>query len=333
MSGQPESSAVSQVAKGTLRRRGMMAGVAAATAALLAYSKGHDPETAYAADGNFDNINMNGSLNITLAAANTVRDIHTTTNDGGLRFYNAPSLTVSPGGAAIQFWGAGSVLNGQAYIDSGAHNNAFIFLRTAGTGGTITERMHIDAAGNTTFSGDIAASGIKQFIMDHPLDPDNKYLYHAAIEAPEQFNVYCGNVTTDASGQAIVKLPDYFEAINRDYRYQLTVIGGFAQAIVASKVQKNQFSIRTDKPNVEVSWQVTGIRNDARAKAKPFIPERPKQGVEVGSRIHPEDFGLPEDRGVRTRRSPEHIFRRGSGGGGPGNGNGGPGNGNGGPGR
>jgi hypothetical protein len=41
-------------------------------------------------------------------------------------------------------------------------------------------------------------------------------------------NVYNGNVVTDKRGMATVVLPDYFKALNRDFRYQLTVVGQFA---------------------------------------------------------------------------------------------------------
>lgn len=51
-----------------------------------------------------------------------------------------------------------------------------------------------------------------------------------------------------------------------DFRYQLTCLGQFAQAIIIEKVKNNQFKIQTDKPNTEVSWQITGVRNDAYAK-------------------------------------------------------------------
>ena len=80
-------------------------------------------------------------------------------------------------------------------------------------------------------------------------------------------NVYNGNITTDNTGIADVVLPEYFEALNRDFRYQLTVIGEFAQAIVYDKINNNHFVIMTDKPNVEVSWQITGIRRDAYANS------------------------------------------------------------------
>ena len=105
--------------------------------------------------------------------------------------------------------------------------------------------------------GGLNVQGTKNFRIDHPLDPENKYLYHAAIESSEVLNIYSGNVTTDKKGYAVVTLPEWFEAINRDFRYQLTVIGAFAQAIVANEVRGNRFAIKTNIPNTKVSWQVT----------------------------------------------------------------------------
>jgi hypothetical protein len=60
---------------------------------------------------------------------------------------------------------------------------------------------------------------------------------------------------TGANGEAVVTLPDYFEALNRDFRYLLTVIGQFAQAIVESEIADSRFTIKTDQPKVKVSWQ------------------------------------------------------------------------------
>ena len=50
--------------------------------------------------------------------------------------------------------------------------------------------------------------------------------------------MYQGNVVTDADGSATVTLPDYFEVLNGDYCYQLTVIGQLALAIVAEEITK-----------------------------------------------------------------------------------------------
>ena len=40
-----------------------------------------------------------------------------------------------------------------------------------------------------------------------------------------------GNIITDGEGNATITLPVYFQSPNRDFRYQLTVIEQFAQAI------------------------------------------------------------------------------------------------------
>ncbi|MGA3074221.1 MAG: hypothetical protein ABSG56_11065 [Bryobacteraceae bacterium] len=131
------------------------------------------------------------------------------------------------------------------------------------------------------FDGTVNVSGYLSkssgsFKIDHPLDPANKYLYHSFVESPDMMNVYNGNVTTDGSGHAIVTLPDWFQALNSDFRYQLTAIGQPARAWVASEVNQNNFAIGTDKPNVKVSWQVTGIRQDAWANAHRIAVEAEK---------------------------------------------------------
>jgi hypothetical protein len=113
-------------------------------------------------------------------------------------------------------------------------------------------------------------------------------------------NIYSGNITTDANGSATVELPGYFETLNIDYRYQLTVLGQFAQAIIESKIKSNRFTIRTDKPNVEVSWQVTGIRNDEYAKQHPFIAVQKKEEENVGL-----NFRQPKEKNLLCK--PEYI--------------------------
>jgi hypothetical protein len=117
-------------------------------------------------------------------------------------------------------------------------------------------------------------------------------------------NIYNGNVVTDGNGDAVVQLPDWFEALNRDFRYQLTVIGQFARAIVASEVSKQRFTIKTDQPNVKVSWQVTGIRQDAWANANRIQVEVPKAAAERGYYLHPELFGAPPEKSIAVARHP-----------------------------
>ena len=147
----------------------------------------------------------------------------------------------------------------------------------------------------------------KPFVIDHPLDPANKYLYHASVESPDVMNIYNGNVVTDENGSATVRLPHYFEALNRDYRYQLTVIGRLSLAAVEREVNDNTFVIKTDQPHITVSWQVTGIRQDPIAKADPLIVEVDKPEAERGRFLHPELFGYPESSKIGFAGPPEAM--------------------------
>jgi hypothetical protein len=144
--------------------------------------------------------------------------------------------------------------------------------------------------GNVSLTGNLTVGGTKNFKIDHPLDPTNKYLCHSCVESADMMNIYTGNVTTDAQGNACVSLPEWFESLNRDFRYQLTVVGQFAQAIIATEVKDNKFSIRTDKPSVKVSWQVTAVRQDPWAKAHPLVVEEEKPLDERGHYLHPEVY-------------------------------------------
>ncbi len=160
--------------------------------------------------------------------------------------------------------------------------------------------------GDVEVDGNLSKSG-GSFKIDHPLDPSNKYLYHSFVESPDMKNIYDGNVTTNAEGEAVVTLPEWFETLNRDFRYQLTVIGQFAQAVVASEISNHQFTIKTDKSNVKVSWQVTGIRQDAWANAHRIPVEELKSGKERGSYLHPELYGAPQEKGVLWARDPKAM--------------------------
>ena len=161
-------------------------------------------------------------------------------------------------------------------------------------------------SGDVRITGNVSKAG-GSFRIDHPLDPANKYLSHSFVESPDMMNVYNGNLTTDANGEATVTLPDYFEALNRDFRYQLAVIGQFAQAIVASEISDNRFTIKTDRPGVKVSWQVTGIRQDAYANKHRIPVEELKSDRERGYYLHPNVFNQPDEKSVEWARNPEMM--------------------------
>ncbi len=162
------------------------------------------------------------------------------------------------------------------------------------------------------FDGKVRVIGVIEkpgggFKIDHPLDPENKYLVHSFVESPDMKNLYDGTVTTDAQGEAEITLPDWFAALNRDFRYQLTCIGVFAQAIIAEEIKDNRFKIRTSLPQVKVSWQVTGTRQDAWAKQNRLPVEELKPAVERGFYQNPSAFGQPEEKSLEWARHPEMM--------------------------
>ena len=145
------------------------------------------------------------------------------------------------------------------------------------------------------------------FKIDHPLDPANKYLSHSFVESPDMLNVYSGTAVTGRDGEATVELPDWFDALNRDVRYQLTAVGSAAPDLhVKTKVERGRFSIAGGRGGQEVSWQLTGIRQDAYAKEHPIVVEQVKTGAEKGKYLHPELFGKPASSGLhRVAHAPK----------------------------
>jgi len=208
-------------------------------------------------------------------------------------------------GLAVQ--GGAGANQSQVFKVDASGNGAFAGnVAVTGNGSfahSVTVSQNVTISGNVTVSGGLKVTGqvtkgSGSFKIDDPLEPEKKYLSHSFVESPDMMNVYNGNIVTDRHGVATVTLPDYFEALNRDFRYQLTVVGQFAQAIVAKKVAGNRFVIRTSKPGVEVSWQVTGIRQDAYANANRIPVEEDKPAQEQGYYLHPEAFGQPESKSI-----------------------------------
>ncbi len=159
----------------------------------------------------------------------------------------------------------------------------------------ITKGLHV--LGNVS-------KGSGSFKIDHPLDPENKYLYHSFVESPDMMNIYNGNIILNDKGEAVVQLPEWFGALNKEFRYQLTCIGGYANVYISEKVSKNQFKISGGSSGLEVSWQVTGIRKDAFAEKNRIPVEEEKKGNEKGRYAHPEAFGLAKERGIEALHIP-----------------------------
>lgn len=161
---------------------------------------------------------------------------------------------------------------------------------------------HLMVGSDSEFLGYLKKSG-GGFSIDHPLDPANKYLNHGFVESPEMKNVYDGVVTMNENGEATIDLPDWFEEVNEDFRYQLTAIGGPNPNLhVAEEISNNTFRIAGGIQNMKVSWQVTGIRKDPWARYNSLPVEQEKLDSERGYYLHPELYNHSEERSLMRLR-------------------------------
>jgi hypothetical protein len=150
-------------------------------------------------------------------------------------------------------------------------------------------------------NGNFGATGTKSFNIDHPKDPENKFLRHFSIESDEVLNVYRGTIVFDANGEALVTLPDYFNEINRNVSYQLTPIGAYMPLFVKEKVNStNTFIIAGGIANKEVSWAVYAERNDLYLQKNPDQrnTEVEKREGQKGKYLMPTLYGAGEDKAI-----------------------------------
>jgi hypothetical protein len=219
--------------------------------------------------------------------------------------------------ANSSFWGVNHIptsktrffFNSVNTFINGEGGGGILFNNGGGNGvyfynGATTQVASIDSAGGATFTqgtinGNLYVNGAiykgaDYFKIDHPLDPANKYLAHSVVESPDMKDIYDGLVTMDENGEAEISFPDWFEALNNDFRYQLTCVGGAAPVYVSQEIKHNRFRIAGGTPGLKVSWQVTGVRHDAFANAHRTPVEEAKPEKERGHYLFPHSIGAPK---------------------------------------
>jgi hypothetical protein len=236
-------------------------------------------------------LNLNTMEVPLLATANSFTNSQTVTAiDAGITALQVEAADATTANTAIQ-----ALANGPNAIGvSGQANNG---STAVGVLGISSSGLAGEFNGNVSVSGNLSQAG-GSFKIDDPLDPENKYLYHSSVESSDMKNIYDGVAVLDANGEAVIQLPDWFQALNRDFRYQLTCIGGFAPVYISQEISNNQFSIAGGRPGMRVSWQVTGIREDPWANAHRVPVEQEKTAQERGYYLHPELYNAPPDRNV-----------------------------------
>ncbi len=242
--------------------------------AIVGQSSGTGTSAAYA--GEFDSAGTHG--------------IHTNSQNGGsygLYALNTGGGTAtygdgSHGISGVGIWGYATGSSSVAILGQQTNSNGLAYA------GYFSGQVHKSSGG---------------FLIDHPIDPANKYLAHSFVESPDMKNVYDGVVIADANGTAVVTMPSYFEALNTDFRYQLTPIGASAPDLhVREELKGGRFVIAGARPDQRVSWQVTGNRRDAWARACPVVVERDKPAAERGYYKHPEVHGEPSSKAIPMLR-------------------------------
>ena len=162
------------------------------------------------------------------------------------------------------------------------------------------------------FHGDVRVLGALHkpgggFKIDHPIHPADMYLLHSFVESDDMKNIYDGVVTLDSNGKSQIQLPEWFETLNKDFRYQLTAIGSPGPNLyIEQEISNNCFMISGGKPGMKVSWLVTGIRKDAWAESHRIRTEVEKPAKECGYYLHPEIYNKSPEKNVVMVNYPEH---------------------------
>ncbi len=158
------------------------------------------------------------------------------------------------------------------------------------------------------FWGDVYVNGginkpACSFLIDHPLDPENRLLRHNCMESPEHLAVYRGKIQLGADGEAAVKMPEYFKPLTKEDEatIHLTAVG--SRPFLTGYEWGADYGGFTayGEPNREVSWIVMAERDDPviRRLARPVEEDKGPDNkfCDRGKLLHPTAYGYPESMG------------------------------------
>ncbi len=199
-----------------------------------------------------------GSTRVTVLKSNGSVGIGTTSPNHKLHVNGetrTSSITISSGG---KWWhrkgGDAAIVN-----DKGGYNALMIVGADYGTGKRLVSVWDT-----------LTVHGTKNFMIDHPLDPNHKYLVHSTLEGPEAAVFYRGEgQLTD--GQTTILLPKYFEALTRTEGRTILLTPKFEgesnqiSRLAASNVTNGKFSVRMidkENPSQKFYWEVKAVRAD-----------------------------------------------------------------------
>ncbi|MFZ2498183.1 hypothetical protein [Methanosarcina sp.] len=109
----------------------------------------------------------------------------------------------------------------------------------------------------------------KNFSISHPLYPETHDLIHSTLEGPESAVFYRGEAKL-STGEIVVLLPDYFEALTRKENRTVLLTPKFEgeveiSMLAASEVKDGKFTVKmidSKNPSQKFYWEVKAIRAD-----------------------------------------------------------------------
>jgi hypothetical protein len=257
-----------------------------------------------------------------LSSGTTGRGVYAINNASSGNTYGLSAWASSPDGAAVYGYAADST-GGDSYGVYGEANSnlGWGVYGISETMGVVGRFNQFNGFGVFSY-GTLGASGPKAFRIDHPDNPENKYLLHYASESPEVTNFYSGTITLDGAGTAQIDLPHYFAKVNKDPRYTLTAVGApmpllhiateidpgalatGAEAGPADPTPACWFRVAGGVPGGKVSWRVEAVRNDEYVQQRGAPVEVDKPEWERGTYQHPDLYGQPVEKAIKYRPSP-----------------------------
>jgi hypothetical protein len=164
-------------------------------------------------------------------------------------------------------------------------------------------------SGNVQVAGTLSTTGAKPFVIDHPLDPENKTLRHNAVESPEVLCLYRGKVKLGSSGRKMVRMPEYFAALTKEEEatVYLTPIGKEPSPASYEWDETNTKLTVHAAAGSEVAYLVLAARDDPAVHMfhRPVEEEKGENNFEKGTLLSPVALGEPAERGFAAMPPPE----------------------------
>ncbi len=239
----------------------------------------------------------------------------TNTSSGNFGYLGSGSYGVYGNGTYNGVRGAGGEYGVYGYGDEigvygfGDDYGVYGYCPISGFAGYFNNNVHI--TGTLT-------KGAGSFLIDHPLDPENKLLRHSFVESPENLLIYRGKVSLDENGEAIVEMPDYFIALTKEDEASIHLTPVGRPFLTGAEWNKGfrSFTVYGDADR-DVFWEVLVDRDDPVIKelGRPVVEEKGPDNkfCDRGELLYPTAYGYSESMGKdyeeqeRNRKEMEKV--------------------------